>query len=325
MDHDAMTRETDPIFERAAEWHAASDRDDFDWDGLTTWLEADPRHARAYDEVALADALVAEHAAELAVMADPKVPAGSHGDNVVALAPRWRTWPMWAGSAVAAALVAMVAVPRFSEPAPQVYTTASAARTISLADGSRIVLAPRSRLEVKGRDAQQMVLAGGAWFDVRHDPARQLAITVGDETIRDVGTQFDVQNTTGELRVTVAEGALSVASETLDQPVRLAAGRKLVLDRSGHTATVSAADPAAVGTWRSGRLTYEQTPLRLVVADLARYAGLKVEVDRAIADRRFSGTLIIGHGDEAVRDLSQVMGLALDAGRDGYRLRAATR
>lgn len=322
MGHEAMSSTNDIIHAVAAEWHATSERDDFDWEGFTAWLEADPRHARAFDEIALADALVADHAATLASDGEGESPSG----NVIAIRPRGSLrWPLWASGAVAAALVAFVAVPRFIEPPPQVYTTAAQTRTLALADGSRIVLAPQSRLEIGGRQQQRMTLAGGAWFEVRHDPARQLAIVVGDETISDVGTTFDVQETRDSLRVSVAEGALSVVSETLDRPVQLPAGRALVLDRRNKTAEVRETGGDATGAWRDGRLTYNQVPLRLVVVDLARYARLKVVADKAVADRRFSGTLMIGHGDDAARDLSQLMGLALDAGPDGYRLYAPTR
>lgn len=330
MGHDAMSSADDQdqmgqsqmeqIHVAAADWHVASEGDDFDWDGFTAWLEADPRHASAYDEIALTDALVRDHATVLATVAAEQ----GADETVVAFAPR-RRWPLWAGGAVAAALVAILVVPRFAERAPQVYETGAAARTLALADGSQIVIAPRSRLEIAGRDQARMKLAGGAWFDIRHDPARALAIAVGDETIRDVGTAFDVQNTPEGLRVAVAEGALSVASDTLDQSIRLEAGHALALDRRNHRAQVAPADAGTVGEWRQGRLTYQQAPLRLVADDLARYAGVVVEVDKTIAERRFSGTLITGNGKAAARDLSELMGLALDVGADGYLLRERIR
>lgn len=324
MGHDAMSSADDQsqmgaVHAAAADWHAASEGDDFDWDGFTAWLEADPCHVRAYDEVSLTDALVRDHAPVLAAAIAEK----TANDTVVAFAPRRARWPLWAGGAVAAALVAMVAVPRFAEPAPHVYETGAAARTLALNDGSTVVIAPRSRLEIAGRDQGRMKLAGGAWFDIRHDPARNLAIAVGDETIRDVGTVFDVQNTAEGLRVAVAEGALSVASDTLDQPIRLTTGRALSFDRRSHSARITPAD--TVGEWRKGRLSYQQVPLRLVADDLARYAGVTVKVDKAVAERRFSGTLITGNGQAAARDLSELMGLALVAGADGYRLRERSR
>jgi len=311
-----MNRDEETIIAEAAGWHAASEDDAFDWDAFVAWLEADPRNAQAYDQVALADAVLQEHTAALS-KAD-----GDDASNGVELARRRRFgWAPWAGGAVAAALVAAVAIPRFAEPAPQVFDTGARSRVVALGDGSSVVLAPRSRLEIAGRKQDRLTLAGGGWFDIRHDPARSLAITVGDETIRDVGTRFDVQNTAGDLRVAVAEGAVSIESDAFDAPVRLNAGRALSLDRAAKVAQTAAFDPSAAGRWRQGRQTYQQAPLTLVAADLARYAGVRVDVDDAVADRRFSGTLITSHGDGAARDLSQLMGLALDARNGSYRLR----
>ena len=49
-------------------------------------------------------------------------------------------------------------------------------------------------------------------------------------------------------------------------------------------------------------------------------AGVKVDVAQRVAARQFSGTLVIGDGQAALRDLSQLMGLRLDRSADGYRL-----
>ena len=61
-----MNRDEARIEEEAAAWQVASANDDMDWDGFTRWLEADPRHRRAFDEVALADTLVDDHRESLA-------------------------------------------------------------------------------------------------------------------------------------------------------------------------------------------------------------------------------------------------------------------
>ena len=306
----------DAIIAEAAAWHVASENDAFDWDAFTAWLEADPRHLHAYDQVARTDAVLRDQAETRWF--------GHDDDGAELLEPMPRRqvhWGRWAGGAVAAALIAAVAVPRFSGPSPAVFDTGAQSRTVALADGSSVTLAPRSRLEIAGREQERMTLAGGGWFDIRHDPARRIAITVGDETIRDIGTRFDVQNTADGLRVAVAEGRVTIASDALAAPVRLEAGRVFSLDRKAHEARTGPFDTRTAGEWRQGRLSYQQAPLRLVASDLSRYAGVRVEVDDAVADRRFSGTLIIGHGDTAVRDLSQLMGLELDTRGGGYRLR----
>ncbi|MDD3797585.1 MAG: FecR domain-containing protein [Novosphingobium sp.] len=303
------------IIEQAAAWHAASARDDMDWDGFTEWLEADPRHRTAYDEVALADALVDEHRADL-LAAEETEETG----EVVPLRRAAFGWRGWAGVAIAASLVAVLSLPQLLHSAPDIYQTGDTAQQIALEDGSSVLLAPHSRLSIDGRHQERMALAGGAWFDIRHDPSRPLEIAAGDMRISDIGTQFDVQADHGQVRVEVADGEVKVAGQALAQPIRLAQGRSLLFDSGRGTVMVSPVKAEDIGEWRAGRLSFDSAPLTLVVADLARYAGVNVTLSDALRDRRFSGSLVIGDGETALRDLSQLMDLELVRGPDGYRV-----
>lgn len=306
------------IIEQAAAWHAASARDDMDWDGFTRWLEADSRHRTAYDEVSLADAMLDEHRSGLLVD-EPAMQAGND-DTVVPLRRAMGGWRIWAGTAIAASLVAVLAVPQFLQSSPEIYETGTAARTIALEDGSSVMLAPHSRLAIEGDRQDRMALTGGAWFDIKHDPARSLAIAAGGAVISDIGTRFDVQAEEGRLRVEVGEGQVQVSAPELARPIRLEQGRGLTFDAGRGTALVMAVKDDDVGEWRDGRLTFDSVPLALVADDLARYAGVKVTLPDAVRDRRFSGSLVVGDGEAALRDLSQLMGLELVRGPDGYRL-----
>lgn len=308
----------DRILFEAATWHVAAARDDMDWDAFSAWLEADPRHAAAYDEVALADSLIDDHRPALVAR------AAVEPQDVEPAAPRRRRWVIGAAAAAAAAL-AIVLVPSLAPKADTVYRTGATARTIALADGSTIDLAPHSRLTLDHGDDARLALAGGAFFDIRHDPERQMRISAGPVKIEDIGTRFDVQTTPETVRVGLAEGRLNVVSDTLSQPVALNAGQALSFDAAAHRATVRSEAVGAVGSWRTGRLSYQDAPLALVASDLGRYAGVSVKVANGLEDKRFSGTLIVSDGQAAVRDLSQLMGLALGRDAGGYRLDPASR
>ncbi|MDE2563630.1 MAG: FecR domain-containing protein [Sphingomonadales bacterium] len=305
----------DRILSEAASWHVACARDDMDWDAFTAWLEADPRHARAYHELALADSLLGEHRPVLVAMAA----AEPDNSTVVPFAPR-RRWMIGAVVAAAAAALAVVVVPSLRPKSDIIYRTGGAARSIALADGSAIELAPRSRLTLEHGDEARLALEGGAFFDIRHDPARTMRIVAGPATIQDIGTRFDVQTTPQTVRVGVVEGHVDVVSDSLAQPVVLHAGQGLSFDAAAHSATVRTEAASVIGVWRSGRLSYQDAPLALVASDLGRYAGISVKVANGLEDERFSGTLVVSDGQAAVRDLSQLMGLALDRDAGGYRL-----
>lgn len=307
-----MTGADERIFADAAAWHFASEHDAMDWDGFTAWLEADSRHRAAYDEIAVTDAALLSHRRQLAPLVQELADESSQRVR--------RKWPLWTGGAVAAALVALLAVPQFLATEPQTFATGGARQTIALGDGSRVILAPHSRLTLSGRHKDRLALEGGAYFDIRHDPQRPLAIRARELEIGDIGTRFEIQTNGRAVRVEVAQGQVEVRGDALGQPVELAAGRRILFDPAHGLATIAAIAASDVGEWREGRLSYDAAPLSLVASDLARYAGVAVAVPPALSGRRFSGTLSINDGNSAVRDLAQLMGLGLSRDAGAYRL-----
>lgn len=295
------------IAEQAAYWHAAQDADDLDWDGFTAWLEADPRHGAALDALAIIDDAVVERREEIAALLSyepaPRV-------------PHRRGWGLAVGGAIAAALAIAIGVPRTAPD--RSWSTAAAARSIALPEGVRATLAPHSRLTVTRGDATQLALVGGAYFDVAHRPARALTITAGDLVVRDVGTRFDIATAATGTRVAVAEGQVSVASPRLVRAVALTAGHTLAA--AGDTVTLGHAAPGDVASWRRGQLVYGGTPLALVAAEIARYAGRPVSVDPRIADRRFSGVLTIGDGARLGKDVAALAGIVVRDDAAGLHL-----
>lgn len=318
----------DRIISQAAAWHVASEGDAMDWDGFTVWLEADPRHRAAYDEVAMGDALLSQHRAELftaqpATISDTASLAANDIGTPADRAVRRRGWMTWGPLALAASLALAVALPFATRSSDTIYATAASARTVTLPDGSTVALAPHSQLTLEDGEMQEIALNGGALFNIRHDPGRPMQISAGGLTISDIGTRFDVQAADGDVRVAVADGEVHVSSATFAAPVRLPAGQALRWNRAvGHVA-VAPVITADVGSWQEGRLTYSNAPLALVAQDLSRYAGIDISVAPSDRDKPFSGTLALGHGDAVAQDLSQLMGLELSRSGDGYRIGGA--
>lgn len=299
-----MTNE-ERIREEAAGWLVSQQDDAMDWAGFTAWLEADPRHRAAFDELALIDADLDVHRREIwsADMEALPEPANDRG-------PRIGRWVGWAGGAMAAAIAAVLVLQPGPESLPiQDYRSeADKSQDVALADGTRIVLAPASELKVQG---DQLALTGTGYFDVPHKPGRTLTINAGEFQVTDIGTRFSVGNEPEGVRIDVAAGSVAVESTQLPKRVALAAGHGLVADRAAGTVRLTTIEPTAVASWRSGKLQFDQAPLALVARDVSRYSGRKVTVDPAIADRPFSGVIAIDDGGSPGATLAQIM--ALDA------------
>ena len=301
----------DGILEEAAGWFVRQQDDAMDWEGFTAWLEADPRHRRVFDALCNLDTDL-----------DSSAPQLKHGRSVPRLAANDRgpsRWGRWAGlSGAVAAILAIILVtqPLKQEIPTQDYRSAvGQMQQVALAGGAQIALAPSSHLRVKG---EQIALEGTAYFNVPHKEGRQLSIRAGGFTVADIGTQFSIANEAGLVSIDVAEGRLSVASERLDRPISLTAGRGMKAD--GETVRLTQLDPRKVGMWREGKLQFDNSPLSLVVRDISRYSGTVITVDPSIGNQPFSGVITIDHGDAAARNLAQIMALEARPVDGGFRL-----
>ncbi|MEM1033465.1 MAG: FecR family protein [Myxococcota bacterium] len=160
---------------------------------------------------------------------------------------RVRRWG-WAAAAATTVLVALIAggaslAPRFTagdDDAPSVLADATLESTdapmhVALADGSRVRLAPMSRLVVKSDHAERVSLdldRGEGRFDVTPDRDRRFEVRAHGVIIRVVGTAFDVAtgNVAGERHVSVAVTHGVVEVRRADDPNgavhRLTAGER---------------------------------------------------------------------------------------------------
>src|SRR4029078_6001494 len=104
-----------------------------------------------------------------------------------------------------------------SGAAAKTFATANGQRdSVRLDDGTRVVLAPESRLTVAmgyGDKVREVELTGEAYFDVHHDAARPFVVHAGGADIRDLGTTFTVRSTADQgVRVAVTSGSVSFAA-----------------------------------------------------------------------------------------------------------------
>jgi transmembrane sensor len=290
----------DELQQQALYWHAATRREDCDWQGFTEWLEAAPRHRMVFDEVALLEERIARHAAQLRT--GTAVPAPFRRSS------RWVLAATIAVLAVTALLGYRLLSGRFAA-GPRSFSTQALSASVALAGGMQVVLAPGSTLQVDGRRDDRLVLRGAAWFDVPHDPRRLLIITAGDYQLRDIGTRFEVVSDGKLLKVAVADGELAVRLPGAREPLRLPAGRRLLV--AGDPPIAETGDVAAddMAGWREGRLVFRNEPLSLVALQVGRHAGLDITMEPAVARLRFSGVLTIGDGTQLVEQLARIMGL----------------
>jgi transmembrane sensor len=306
---EAVIRGDDARRAFAADWLVrlqAPDLDEAQAVAFDAWLGDHPANARAYDAT-LAVALELDAKAAQILDAVRTASARRPGARRNAGKGGW----LVAGALAAAAAVAIAVMPFGAlAPAPQSFVTGKGEhRTVKLADGSTLELNAGSQLSVTlGRHDRHVVMPEGeAVFDVAADKARPFLIDTGDRTVRVVGTRFDVRRRGDQLSVTVERGVVEVrpAGDLAGKVFRLHPGQRLDTAQGASAVQLSAADPQAVESWRTGRLIYRDQPLGDVVADLnQQFRDPIVIEDPALARVRVSGVLVLDNQAAVIRRLA---------------------
>lgn len=321
-----MTGHTSPDWDKLGRY-LAGELSPNDAAEMRRWLEEHPADARA---IAALDA------------ATRRTPPVQQVDTESALAvvktrmqarPRspWNSYAGYARMAVAAAVLLIVgwglAMLRSSRNTPSsdshTYSTGVGERdSVVLADGSRILLGPASRVVVRDRN---VVLAGEAFFTIQHDSARPFTVLAGEATIRDLGTEFSVHSDPAEpVRVVVHQGLVEIISRSKSE--RLHPGDVGTVDVSGRVeASRGAATPDDLA-WTKGRLVFRNAPMGELAADLHRWYGVELQVtDSALLRRHFTGSFAGEPANRVLDVIALALGARVDRRGDTAFVRTAPR
>jgi transmembrane sensor len=303
--------------EQAIDWHVRQrEMSAAEWDAFATWLEDSPANARAYDAVAMADALLVAPVDEpQPIVTETPVAAN---DN--------RGWGRWWLMGGVAAAVALVAGPVLMQTRPDIrveQTRPGETRVIALNDGTQVELAGGSRLRLDRNDTRVATLESGqALFRVRHDASAPFELRSGDVAIRDVGTVFDVRREGARLDVTVAEGAVALAPR--GQAVQLTAGQGARLDEAQGSLRRVQVDPAMVGGWRRGLLDLDGETVDAIAARLQSAYGMRIAVEGPLAKRSVTGLVrVTGDASRDVPRLAKLIGAEWRQSGGDWILRAS--
>jgi transmembrane sensor len=276
MAHDPTLRD------EAAAWAVRTGDPTFDdWDGFTAWLERDAAHARAYDAVVAAVGEAAE--------ALPPVPRAGNDDEPVRPARR-----RWIGGMLTVVLVAVAGLGAWQLRGGSytVETAPGEVQIVALDDGGEIAVAGGSRIVLdRGNPRIASLERGQALFTIAHDPAAPFTLEVGEETLVDIGTVFDVTRTSAGLRVAVSEGA--VVLNPAEENAQVSPGQVLSLNAATGDYAIDVVALDEVGEWRDGRLTFQDASLEDVAAELSRATGTAFVVSPRAGEQRVSGSIAL--------------------------------
>lgn len=193
---------------------------------------------------------------------------------------------------------------------------------VPLADGSKVTLNTDSELRIVLTATERRIDLdrGEAFFEVARDPSRPFVVIAADKRIVAIGTAFSVRHEGQNVRVAVAEGEVRLEAPGKTPPVSLPAG-SVVRTRREDILVQTRPLPEIEQTlsWRSGLLTFRDTPLADAVAELNRYNARRIVIaDPSIAAIGIGGIFRSTNLDPFVNLLEQ--GFPIRATPDGDRI-----
>ncbi len=205
-------------------------------------------------------------------------------------------------------------------PAREYATAAGQRLNVTLGDGTRLTLAPASRLYVPagyGHHARVVQLDGEAYFVVAHDAARPFMVQARNAVATDVGTAFDIRAyaTANAVRVAVTDGRVFVARRGSARTAGRADDREALVrgDLASLTDTTMVvthhADVTALTSWTTGHLVFRNTPLAEALEDVGRWYDLDIQLARTDAP---SGHVTATFDDEPADQVLHALALALE-------------
>lgn len=163
-----------------------------------------------------------------------------------------------------------------------------------LADGTKVWLNAASSItfptSFSGKE-RIVKITGEAYFEVVHDALHPFKVKVGDQTIEDLGTQFNINAYPDEpaMKTTLINGKVKISDGS--QTALLKPGYQAVVSPSGSSITVQAADLDQVMAWKNGNFEFEGTPLKDIMRQISRWYNVDISYQGTIAEVEFGGSI----------------------------------
>lgn len=178
-------------------------------------------------------------------------------------------------------------------------TPEGSASAVTLPDGSKVFLDASSAVKASMSETLRNVqlLKGRANFAVTKDAARPFLVQAGAQTIKALGTQFDVNLAEHGIQLTLLEGHVVVRADKAGtrspSAVFMRPGYKFVTNDGNWTLTP--VDLRDVSRWRDGILVFDEARLGDIVSEMNRYLATKIVINApAVAEKRMSAVLKAG-------------------------------
>jgi transmembrane sensor len=280
---------------------------------LQVWLK-EPAHAAAFEEASAMWDKIPGVSAAIAFRARRKISNPTHSKAFIG------------GVAFGCLVVALLSWMLVSRE-PGYQTETGEQRSLTLADGTRVLLNTRShvvpRYSASGPRIVDLV-SGEALFEVAKDPLRPFVVDAGSKRVVALGTIFSVRKDGSTIEVTLLEGRVAVS----DKETAVTAGLTLMpgqrVRAAGQDAPVmDSPNIELVTAWKNGKVVFDDATLAEAVAEMNRYSLTPIDIaDGDIKELKVSGIFRAGDVEAFAKAISAVHGLSYSKSGDHIALAA---
>ncbi|HHM21459.1 MAG TPA: DUF4974 domain-containing protein [Bacteroidetes bacterium] len=244
----------------------------------------------------------------------------------------FRIWKKTTARSIAAALLLFIGVGLWwlaqrGEPAPwtTLQTTADEKREATLPDGSQVWLNENTRLSYPANfDERTIRLEGEAFFEVQHNEKKPFLIYCKEATTTVLGTSFNVRAYPKEERieVTVETGKVALTLTQNDTPpVIVPAGTSGIIFIKEKKVVREQKKIGNATAWKTGRLQFEEEPMKNVIATLERYFATTIKVENELIYQcPYTSSFDQARLDEILLIIGASVGFEASKNADGFVL-----
>lgn len=132
---------------------------------------------------------------------------------------------------------------------------------------------------------------GEVYFDVAHQEGRPFWVETDRQTIKVLGTQFNLNTYADEpyIKTTLIEGSVEVYYNNLY--AKLKPGEQSILDRKNKGVNIVKVDTDNVAAWKEGFFRFDKVDLKTLMRDVARWYDIEVVYHGEVSNDTFVGKI----------------------------------
>lgn len=217
---------------------------------------------------------------------------------------------VWAAAAaiLIAALVGFYYFSFMGQPS-LIAETQQQIQTITLPDGSRVMLRPHSQLYRLQSSKEEMNyrLEGEGFFTVTDDPERIFSVEAGHGRVRVLGTQFNLSHWGEMTQLFLEEGLVQFENRKARESIVLHPGQSARITSDQKLERSESATSEEYTDWMTQELVFRNRPAYYIVDELEQHFAISIIIPEETKNIAIGGRLTLENLEKSLSDLGLVL------------------